>query len=248
MYTCTTYLHTGSHGSSRTRSMPRHGWDARQGQEIQLAPVRPPISLKRNSVRVHPLTDTPDKRKATVPEKNSAWSHISPPVPTHPYPNSRSGSKNSMTEQKYELQHSRDSSDDLTFYQVGVNPPPIKQITTDSYDSSQDLPLPPISRQTSHEAKKQQKMIRKGAIDISTEMSVDEILIEILRVAVNLKIRSTEQLASNIVKCTFKDITFTVTVIKVTKNMCKLSFQWLSGGDHSSYLGVCDDMLSKLHL
>ena len=240
-------LHTGSSGASKIRSAPRRGWDSKQ--EIQLAPVRPPISLKRNSVQVHPFTDAaPDELKAIVPEKNSAWSHISPQVAVHPHQYSRSGSKNSMTEQKSESHHSRDSSDDLTFYQVGVNASPVKQVTIASYDSSQDLPLPPISRQTSNEAKRQLKMIRKGTIDISSEMSVDEILIEILRVAVNLKIRSTEQSAPNTVKCTFKDITFTVTVIKETRNMCKLSFQWLSGGDHTSYMGVCDDMLSKLHL
>ena len=222
------------------RTVPRYGWDKRQ--EIQLAPVRPPISLKRNSRNIHPVADT-----TPVLDKHAAWSHNPPAVPLNPH-HSHTGSKNSLAGQKSESNPGRDSGDELMFYQVDVNGlSELKQnTTTDS--SSQDLPLPPISRQTSSEAKRRQKKIRKGVIDISTEMSVEEILIEILRVAVNLKLRSTDQSGPNIVKLSYRDISFTVGVTKETRNICNLNFQWLSGGDYTSYLGICEDMLNKLHL
>lgn len=233
--------------TNKTRSAPRRGWDT--GQDIQLAPVRPPISLKRNSMQVHPLPDiTGDEQKATVPNRSSAWSQNPPPVLTNPHSYSRDSSKYSLSGQKAESNHSRESSDDLTFYQVGVSALPIKHATSTPYDPPQDLPLPPIPRQPFNDAKRYQKTIHKGVAIVPTEMMEKEILIEIFRVAANLKTRFTEQSAPNTVKCTFKDITFTVTVTKDTKDSCNLSFQWLSGGDYASYMGVCEDMLSKLHL
>lgn len=197
-------------------------------------------------MQVHPVPDAPVEFKAA--NKHSAWSHSNPPpATTNPHPYSSTGSKNSLAPQKLESYHDRESSDELMFYQVGTNGlSELKPNTT--YDSSQDLPLPPIARQTSSEARRRQRKIQKGTIDISTEMSVQEILIEILRVAVDLKIRSTEQSAPNTVKCSYKDITFTVTVTKQSRNTSNLCFQWLSGGDHASYLGICEDMLSRLHL
>jgi len=82
---------------------------------------------------------------------------------------------------------------------------------------------------------------------IKTDLGVDAIMSEIIRVASNLKMREFEERARNIIICLWKKIRFSITVARDTRNgTCHLNFQWLSGGDHKSYTDICRKMMDSI--
>lgn len=82
---------------------------------------------------------------------------------------------------------------------------------------------------------------------IKTDLGVDAIMSEILRVASNLKMKEFEEGARNTVICLWKKIRFSITVTKDMRNgACRLNFQWLSGGDHKSYTDICRKMMDSI--
>ena len=88
-----------------------------------------------------------------------------------------------------------------------------------------------------------------GDIEIRTDLPTVAILSEVIRVASNLKMREFDQNSLNTVTCLWKGVRFLITVIKERiGNICRLNFQWLSGGDHKAYLDICDQIVKRVTL
>lgn len=84
-------------------------------------------------------------------------------------------------------------------------------------------------------------------VEVRTELSVDEVLMEILRTARSLKIREVEKNGPSSIEYTWSGVKTRVIINKEHCN-CKLSFQWVSGGDMISYREKCDKLSKKLRL
>ena len=84
------------------------------------------------------------------------------------------------------------------------------------------------------------------AFNINSDLSVDEILTEILRVASNVKMRERE-LNGSTLSCNWKGVRFNMSVQK-QGSQCQLRFKWFSGGDLSTYKELCERFMRKLKL
>ncbi len=84
------------------------------------------------------------------------------------------------------------------------------------------------------------------AFNINSDLSVDEIITEILRVASNVKMRERE-LNGSTLSCNWKGVRFSMSVHK-QGSQCQLRFKWFSGGDLSTYKELCERFMRKLKL
>ena len=90
-------------------------------------------------------------------------------------------------------------------------------------------------------------LLSKDALDIQTDLSLDAILSEVLRVSSNLKMRECEQIG-NAITCTWKGVRFKVSVSKDHHDACRINFQWYSGGDLVIFKDLRDRLVGKLNL
>lgn len=85
-------------------------------------------------------------------------------------------------------------------------------------------------------------------MEVRTEMSMDEVLAEILRTTHGLKIREVGKNGPSSVDLTWGGVRIRVVVNKEHYNKYTLSFQWMAGGDVISYREKCDKLSKKLKL
>lgn len=83
--------------------------------------------------------------------------------------------------------------------------------------------------------------------EFKTDLSIDAILSEILRVASNMKMRESEQIG-NTINCSWKGVRFKLTIYKHHHDACRISYQWSSGGDLATFRGHCERLTNKLQL
>lgn len=156
------------------------------------------------------------------------------------------------------------TGDELVFHDVRSNTlPRSKKATFSISDSSESInstvshlpsitetpPVPAWKRKRSESSpEKRNGFTHSEAVEIGTLLSVDEVLAEILRAGLSLKIREVEKSGASRVTCTWGGVKFLVLVSKERFDTCKLTFQWLSGGDAVSYREKCDRLSRKLKL
>ena len=165
--------------------------------------------------------------------------------------------------------------DDVQFHQVnsyttkvspkhaGVKQPMFQFHHSPEEDVSADVHFPTISQSSNRSRKRSPEgEVHKaphhrtngfhhhsGEYRIKTDLGVDAIISEIIRAASNLKMREFEEGARHTVICSWKGIRFSISVAKETRNgTCLLNFQWLSGGDHKSYVDICRKMMDGIVL
>ena len=152
--------------------------------------------------------------------------------------------------------------DDLVFHEVKSNSLPRSNhkkaaIMSDSVESINTLPSitetpyvnPTWKRKRSISPEKRNGFARSEiTMEIRTEMSVDEVLTEILRTSQGLKIREVVKNGPSSVECTWGGVKIRVVVIKEHYDNCILSFQWMAGGDVISYREKCDRLSKRLKL
>lgn len=156
-----------------------------------------------------------------------------------------------------------DHQDDLVFHDVWSNSLPrtskkkIFTIGQDSTDANSHSHLPSISEATSATRKRAYTDIlperRNGSspqikvVEIKTELGVNEVLTEIIRAAHSLKMRDIEQIGSSVMFM-WNGTKFQVSFSRNHSSNCRLTYQWLSGGDLQTYKGKCDKLSRKLRL
>ena len=82
---------------------------------------------------------------------------------------------------------------------------------------------------------------------VNTDLSIDEVLAEVLRVASNLKMRESE-LQGHTLLCCWKGVRFKLSVQKDRYDTCHFMFRWDSGGELSKYSDLCERFMKKLKL
>lgn len=85
--------------------------------------------------------------------------------------------------------------------------------------------------------------------EMRTDLSANMILSEILKAMKSLKVREANNVGHNRLMCHWKGVRLTISVSKDShSNLCRLSFQWQSGGDRDVYFAICDQIIAKLTL
>ena len=155
--------------------------------------------------------------------------------------------------------HNTDSErpDELVFHQVKSHTLPKhgnrNSVYSEISDKESERYLPPLyskpptrssRRNNSDQIHKRKNgyLSEAGSIEVKTDLSMEAIISEVLRVADTMKMREIEQSANNTVTCSCRGIRFQVTVSKDLHNVCRMLFQWLSGGEHDSYKTICDHL------
>lgn len=238
-----------------------------------LAPIRhPPGRLRRNTFSTpaalnqlkHDLDSKLGPQNSSIPQ---AW---------HSNPSSRNPSRHGSRQPSSRMvrepsTHSRTSSfeipedssiDIIEFHEVETSTFPRvskkkRMFSIDSSDSiSESSHLPSIregrssswSKKRSHSdtspEKKNGYQSHKG---YRTELRVDEVLTEILRVATSLKMKEAEPVTGNRVVCTWGGVKIQISISK-HDSVCTLVLQWISGGDNASYREKCEKLLKKIKL
>lgn len=81
---------------------------------------------------------------------------------------------------------------------------------------------------------------------VHTDLSIDEIMGETLRVVDKAKMREHE-LSGQTLNCCWKGIRFSIEVLK-RDSVCQFKFNWFSGGDISGYKNLCEGFMRRLKL
>ena len=82
---------------------------------------------------------------------------------------------------------------------------------------------------------------------VNTDLSIDAVLTEVLRVAGNLKMRESE-LQGHTLSCYWRGVRFKLSVQKDRYETYHFVFRWDSGGDLSKYSELCERFMKKLKL
>lgn len=163
--------------------------------------------------------------------------------------------------------------DELDFYSAESNTLPRASTTKkkrlfslgDSSDSITDSShLPSITEREHHSSwskkrassnptqleKTKNDHLPARTLDFRTNLGVEEVVTEILRAAHSLKMREAVSGQSGAyVTCTWNGVKFQVCVsVSREHSTCKLTFQWISGGDAHSYEEKCEQLSKKLKL
>lgn len=157
-----------------------------------------------------------------------------------------------------------DEDDDIVFHPVKTNTltrtsPGDKLFPLVSPDADVETRLPSLSphhlpqsragRRTYPEMPKRKNgyVMTNDAVEIQTDLSLDAILSELLRVTSNIKMRESEQIG-NAITCSWKGVRFKVSVSKDHHDVCRINFQWYSGGDLNTFKELRDRLVKKLRL
>ena len=158
--------------------------------------------------------------------------------------------------------------DDIVFHSVHAHtlPKPRKIFSVGSSESINDSThLPSITERDSFSRQVNRKrhfsdaserrthgrngyMTGMTALEARTELGVEEVMRELARVANSLKIREMEQISDSNMICLWDGIKIQVSVSKPDYTTCKLSFQWLSGGDMNQFREKRDKLFKRLKL
>ena len=87
-----------------------------------------------------------------------------------------------------------------------------------------------------------------GDYTIRTELQVSEIVVELLRAAQSMNMKSVEPLTSNKLHCQHKSVNFEVGVRKSSLSSCILHFEWTYGGNTRQFNDACHELLQRLTL
>ncbi len=84
-------------------------------------------------------------------------------------------------------------------------------------------------------------------MEVTTEMAVEAIVSELVRVATNMEL-DIEQITANTITCTWnRTVHFKVSVSRESRSQTRrLMFQWLYGGDHKTYKDVCKQLKDRI--
>lgn len=237
----------------------------------QLSPVHHsrPGTNAQNRAQINQLRENLEKTLHPPPASTKAW-YSNPPSQIGSKNPSRQGSRNPSRAASrhpsgplnriapYTSEH--DKQEELVFHQVDSHTLPKygkrnSALYSDVTDEELERHLPPLqakpptraSRRTHHSEtqvprRKNGYLTEPGFIEAKTDLSEDAIVSEVLRVAENMKMREIEQTAPNIVMCLHKGIRLQVMVHKEKTGLCRLMYQWLSGGEHDAYKSICDSL------
>ncbi len=255
--------------ASHDYDVPPHRHPPPSRPETQLNRVRPPPTLSRNSYsQPQALNQLRHELRNTIPaSKTPAW-HSQPssrqPSRAGSRQVSRTGSRNPSTSSigvHNPLQEITDL-EDLEFHPVDSymskykgSQAAMRHNASILESSDNDVHFPIISHATarpptnSHKHSRQNGLLSPGAdVEIRTEMPLDAIVSEVVRVATNLDVLI-EQTTMNTISCTWRALHFQVIVNKALRSpTCHLAFKWLSGGDHKTYLDTCKQLIQRIRL
>lgn len=117
-------------------------------------------------------------------------------------------------------------------------------------------PLPAISTPTnSANSKKRGTSLKRrngvvippsGDITLKTDISINAIIGELLRVAQNMRMKTAEPSSGTKVHFEHKSISFDVSIRKKSITSCIIHFEWLSGGSLRQFNEVCSSIVTNI--
>ena len=119
-----------------------------------------------------------------------------------------------------------------------------------------NLPLPAIStpKNSGNSRKRGSSLKRRngvvippsGDLTLKTDLSINSIIGELLRVAQNMKMKTAEPSSGTKVHFEHKSLSFDVSIRKKSITSCIIHFEWLSGGSLKQFNEVCSSIVSNI--
>ena len=85
-----------------------------------------------------------------------------------------------------------------------------------------------------------------GDLTLKTELSINSIIGELLRVAQGMRMKTAEPLSGTKVHFEHKSVSFDVSIRKKSITSCIIHFEWLSGGSLKQFNEVCSSIISNI--
>ena len=85
-----------------------------------------------------------------------------------------------------------------------------------------------------------------GDFHLKTDLPTFAVVGELLRVADIMRMNSAESRNETTICCKHKHTQFEVSVTKSSENVCRLHFEWLSGGSHRSFQEICEEVVQRV--